>query len=221
MTESNLIVQLRRRMQAAGYNQKSLARVAQLNETAVRDILKGRSKNPRIDTLEALARILGCSVTVLRGEEGRAETSDRVEGVEVIGALDARESAVSMVRFAESGYVIDVPKDHRYRGVPRFALEVVGRTINRLYEGRAIVICIRMEDLGRGLEQGEQVIAEIVRPSGEPEFAIMKHIIDGDDQAWLWPQTTGGEQPRPIRLDPQSPSKSKVMALVVGSYRQE
>ena len=69
--------------------------------------------------------------------------------------------------------------------------------------------------------ESEQVIAEIERASGEPEFALMKYIIDGDDQAWLWPLTNEGEQPRPIRLDPKSRSKSKVMALVVGSYRRE
>jgi hypothetical protein len=126
-----------------------------------------------------------------------------------------------MARSAQFRFVIDVPRDHRYRDIPRFALWVVGRTIDRLYEGRAIVICVRVEDLGRAVEQGEQVIAEIERASGEPEFALMKYIIDGDDQAWLWPLTNEGEQPRPIRLDPKSRSKSKVMALVVGSYRRE
>lgn len=221
MMESNLQIQLRRRMEAAGYNQKSLARAAGLNETAVRDILKARSKSPRIDTLDALARTLRCSVAALRADEVHSGNSERVERIEVIGALDAGGSEVSIAWSANFRYVIDVPKDHRYQGVPRFALEVVGRTIERLYEGHAIVICVRLEDLSRGIEQGERVIAEIERPSGEPEIAIMKYIIDRGDQAWLWPQTNEGHQPKPIRLDTQTPIKAKVMALVVGSYRRE
>ena len=208
-------------MVAAGYNQKSLARAAGLNETAVRDILKARSKNPRIDTLDALARTLGCSVATLRGNDWHIGNSDRVDRVDVVGALDAGGSAVSIAWSAEFRYVIDVPKDHRYQGVPRFALEIVGRTIERLYEGHAIVICVRVEDLDRGIKQGEQVIAEIKRPSGEPEFAIMKYIIDRGDQAWLWPPTNEGHQPKPIRLDTQTPIKANIMALVVGSYRRE
>ena len=221
MLESNLQIQLRRHMEAAGYNQKSLARAAGLNETAVRDILKARSKNPRIDTLDALAKTLRCTVAALRGLDDQSGRLDRVESVEVIGALDAGGSAASIIWSAEFRYVINVPKDDRYQDVPRFALEVVDRTSGQLYEGRTIVVCVRIGDLGRAVEQGERVIAEIAKPSGEPEFAIMKYIIDGDDQAWLWPLTIEGEQPRPVRLDPQSPATSKVMALVVGSYRRE
>ena len=42
-----------------GINAKELSTLAGLNETAVRDILKGRSRNPRSDTVEKLAAALG------------------------------------------------------------------------------------------------------------------------------------------------------------------
>jgi len=76
---STLVAELRRRMAAGDFNQKSLARAAGLNETAVRDILVGRSRHPRHDTVEKLARALGCAVADLidpRGAAGR-ETSSR------------------------------------------------------------------------------------------------------------------------------------------------
>ena len=69
MAKSALVRELERRMQAAGLNQKSLALKAGLNETAVRDIRIGRSKNPRTDTLKRLASALGVSLTVLSGEK--------------------------------------------------------------------------------------------------------------------------------------------------------
>ena len=49
MLELDAIIrrEIRWRMEAAGKNQKSLARAAQLNETAIRDILKARSNVPR------------------------------------------------------------------------------------------------------------------------------------------------------------------------------
>ncbi len=56
-----LVAELRRRMAAAGFSQKALARAAGLNETAVRDILIGKSRHPRHDTVQKLAAALGCS----------------------------------------------------------------------------------------------------------------------------------------------------------------
>jgi len=79
---SELARELRRRMEAGGFNQKSLARAAGLNETAVRDILIGKSKHPRHDTVQKLAKTLGCSVMALidpdAGEGGARDHADEL-----------------------------------------------------------------------------------------------------------------------------------------------
>ncbi len=74
---SRLAREIRRRMEAGGFNQKSLARAAGLNQTAVRDILIGKSRHPRHDTLEKLAASLECSVIDLLepGQGGRGQGS--------------------------------------------------------------------------------------------------------------------------------------------------
>ncbi len=53
------------RMVAKGLNAKRLSTAAGLNESYVRDILRGRSRHPRTDTLGKLAAALGCSVSEL------------------------------------------------------------------------------------------------------------------------------------------------------------
>lgn len=65
MTVSSLATELHRRMKKEGFNQKSLATAAGLNETYVRDILKGKSKNPEAGRLSRIAAVLGCSITDL------------------------------------------------------------------------------------------------------------------------------------------------------------
>ena len=65
---SALAKQIERRMTAFDLNPKSLSKKAGLNDTAVRDILEGRSKNPRSDTLQKIAKTLGCTVGDLTGE---------------------------------------------------------------------------------------------------------------------------------------------------------
>lgn len=57
--------EIRRRMETGGFNQKSLARAAGLNETAVRDILIGKSRHPRHDTVQKIAGALQCTAAEL------------------------------------------------------------------------------------------------------------------------------------------------------------
>ena len=63
---------LKARMSAAGLNQRSLAIKAGLNQDRVRNILRGISRNPRADTVEALAGALGVAATWLLGQDESA-----------------------------------------------------------------------------------------------------------------------------------------------------
>lgn len=79
---SKLVNNIEKRMKRMGLTQKALALKAGLNETAVRDILKGRSKDPQLSTLRALSRILLCSVEELYTNKKSAPygVSDRAPG---------------------------------------------------------------------------------------------------------------------------------------------
>lgn len=77
--------EIRRRMEAGGFNQKSLARAAGLNETAVRDILIGKSRHPRHDTVQKIAGALDCTAAQLiepggahGAREARSEYADEL-----------------------------------------------------------------------------------------------------------------------------------------------
>jgi len=65
MTDNHIAREIERRMKALRLNRKQLSQKAGLNETFVRDLLNGKSKNPRGDSLAKLAAVLGCSVTDL------------------------------------------------------------------------------------------------------------------------------------------------------------
>lgn len=56
---------LRKLMDDRKFSASALTRAARLGGTAVWDILAGKSKNPRIDTLEAIAQALGVSIVDL------------------------------------------------------------------------------------------------------------------------------------------------------------
>lgn len=59
---------LRQLIDERGLNPRQLSLQAGLNPTAVRDMLSGRVRHPRYDTLQALARTLGTSPAFLMGD---------------------------------------------------------------------------------------------------------------------------------------------------------
>jgi transcriptional regulator with XRE-family HTH domain len=63
-------------MEYRGFGQKALALKAKLNETYVRDILKGKSRNPTHSRLIKLADALECSVEALTGDVTESRQHD-------------------------------------------------------------------------------------------------------------------------------------------------
>lgn len=85
MQQSHVARQIERRMQALGLNHKSLADKAKINPTGIRDIVEGKSKNPRHDTLQKIAKALGCAIGDLTGERPvRPPKQERGDTVEIL-----------------------------------------------------------------------------------------------------------------------------------------
>ncbi len=100
--------EIRRRMEAGGFNQKSLARAAGLNETAVRDILIGKSRHPRHDTVQKIARALDCTAAKLiepsgSGGGGREEYTDELVFVSTYEVAAAAGDGIVIDQEYETG----------------------------------------------------------------------------------------------------------------------
>ncbi|HEU0117742.1 MAG TPA: helix-turn-helix transcriptional regulator, partial [Alphaproteobacteria bacterium] len=67
---------LRTLMDEQGFNPRSLSLKAGLNATAVRDMLEGRSRFPRYDTVKALAEALGTTPALLMSDNEAAKEVD-------------------------------------------------------------------------------------------------------------------------------------------------
>lgn len=60
---------LAREMKSRGFNMKSLSAKAGLGDTAVRDIIVGRNRSPRIETIGKIAAAMGAPLSALTGED--------------------------------------------------------------------------------------------------------------------------------------------------------
>jgi phage repressor protein C with HTH and peptisase S24 domain len=158
-----LIDEMVRRMKAAGYNQRSLARAAGLNDTYIRDIIKGKSPSPRSEDLGKVAAALGCSITSLLPTPDLLRRQPTADESKTSGFLVNRASATADVpamqqpfrtspdidplpvygsgfcgadgRFDMNGQVVDwVARPERLRGIPgAYAVYVAGTSMEPRY----------------------------------------------------------------------------------------
>ncbi|MDR3423775.1 MAG: helix-turn-helix transcriptional regulator [Alphaproteobacteria bacterium] len=96
---------LRRLMDEQGLNPRKLSLLAGLNATAVRDMIEGRSRFPRYDTVQALADVLNTTPAMLMSNEktcadiqGKGEAFG--QNIELLSEIIARlqETAAEMGR---------------------------------------------------------------------------------------------------------------------------
>lgn len=78
MHQPTWLLNMQRLMRAQNLTPRRLSLCAGLNATAVRDLLSGRAKNPRLDTMLALAKVLGVTLATLIGETATTASAPQV-----------------------------------------------------------------------------------------------------------------------------------------------
>jgi len=225
MTDTFIAKELKRRMDEMGFKQKSLAIAADLNDTYVRDILKGKSKNPEASKLARIAQVLGCTSDDLLGR-GSSVAPIHTTQIEVRGDVQAGVWREAIEWPAVDWYAITVPIDTAYQGFHRYGLKVCGQSMNKVFPEGSVVVVINFGDLGRLPKTGDFVVA-VQRCSKTDQYeATVKAVqIRDDGTVILWPQSWDPAFQTPVILPPQDGQDSAgvpdvaIQALVVGSYQ--
>lgn len=192
---------LRLMMQRKGYSQRGLSRMAALDETAVKQILSGRSRSPRLETVARLAVALETSVARLVGD--RPSDMDYyaglVDGLEIMrgqGLLGLDEQEVRTVAAAiAEGLAGVADTDHggngenagRGRGHAGTAhVDAVVRNLMSLRKFRGP----EAARLRREARRDEAVLGDEDRPSADPEASGPGASDSGGSDSRA-PETTG------------------------------
>ncbi len=172
-----LVEELTRRMAAAKFNQKSLARAAGLNETAVRDILIGKSLHPRHDTVQKLATALGCAVGELidpaagaRTGGGAARMSRGGEAAAAFADELAFVPTYEVSAAAGEGIVIDVEHETGRLAFRRDWL----RSVTSASVEQLAVIAVRGDSMYPTLADGDTILVDLTqrRPARDGVYII-------------------------------------------------
>ena len=171
METSPLTQAIRRRMDAAGLGQKALALKAGLNETAVRDILVGKSRHPRHDTVQKLAGALGCPVTELLGVGDAGADGDFV----MIGVYDVAAAA---------GEGIIIEGEHE-TGKLAFRADWL-RSVTRARPDELAVVTVRGDSMHPTLADGDTILVDLTQraPAADGiyvvrygEYVLVKRLL--------------------------------------------
>ncbi len=103
-----LQIRLKHLMQEKNLRTSDLEKLAGLKMSAVRNIMLGKTKHPKAETLRAISEVLGCSISDLLGNETQKEEangSPKVKHPQLL--LEAAQSLVSLLEQEESELTLD------------------------------------------------------------------------------------------------------------------
>ncbi|WP_395495591.1 LexA family transcriptional regulator [Acetobacter sp. KSO5] len=245
MKYKTLVDRIETALRDSGMSERKLCLTAGVGEHAIRNIRKGHA--PKADNLHKIAATLNLPDAFLL--EAAALPTPRHQEKAIFTESMSSLGMVYVKGFVQAGLwqealewpVVDwkpvyVPSDIRYQDTPRFALQVRGESMNKVYPEGSIVIAIRLWDIARPPKSGERVVVlRRSKSSNEMEATVKKYEISSNGEHILWPESTDPHFQTPIIMDEMATQYTgdgldadhgsacdiEIYAIVIGSYRPE
>jgi len=164
---SSVPTQIERRMTALKLNAKSLSKKAGLNDTAVRDILEGRSRNPRHDTLQKIAKALGCTAADLTGEKQRQAPVERMQSGDTVEIAELEVHAGSGMGIDGDGTLMASDENVAIVGVHTMPTASF-REAYGISSGRIRILAVKGNSMEPKLWPGQRVMVDIEDKTPSP-----------------------------------------------------
>lgn len=218
---------------------RELSRRVGDNPYLVRDILSGKSRNPRTDTIAKIAMELGVDVSeFMVNDQGPTLKTDSPSPRIVPRLLPVRYRAQAghwyEVEFEEPPSVVSYPvaPDPRYSSLPQWLEEVVGDSANQRIQPGQLIHVVDAIAMGYAAQEGHWVVVERRRDQGRTRERSVKQVhIRPDGVVELWPRSTNPKWSNPLiesspaaTTDAGHPIETpdgievEIVGLVVGAY---
>jgi len=195
---------LRELIKERGTTARALSRAVGSNDTLVRDILSGRSKNARGDTIAKLSDELGVEIgELLARPNGKARPPEQLAELPLLGPVQAGAWLAIDETSQEEPRAMAVALDRRYPHARQWLREVRGDSMNarNIFPGDVAHI---VELIGSGISLNSGMIVEVLRSRDDGslrEITLKEVEVAEDGKMVLWPRSTNPRWKEPIRLD--------------------
>jgi transcriptional regulator with XRE-family HTH domain len=184
---------------------RAVSRAVGDNDTLVRDILSGKSRNPRSDTLAKIADFLEVPVRefVTGADATPAEAQERFAELPLLGPVQAGAWLMIDDTSQEEPETYPAAHDRRYPQARQWLREVQGDSMNarNIFPGNIAHI---VELIGSGVNLNTGMIVEVTRTrdGGSLREITLKEVeITDQGKVLLWPRSTNPRWKDPVRLD--------------------
>lgn len=170
------------------------------------------------------ARLLDVSAAWLLTGDGEPHPMGGTDQVEVVGHVEAGKYKPQLEWGIGERYTVQPPQAARFAHLPRYGLEVRGESMNLAFQPGTVIICVPIDDFTEEMRSGQRVVVKRVgRDTEDFEYTVKELVQERDGTFWLWPRSTHPEHQQPLRLDEtaQEADGVEIVAIVVGSYRDE
>ena len=215
------VPRLRELMERRQLSGNEICRRANLGMGAVRDILSGKVKTPRLDTVAAISDVLDCDPAYLTGQidtyhlPSEALVATGVVEAPVIGYVQAGN-------WVEADFLQDEPLDHvtvtRHPNFPNHdyvIFDVRGDSMDKIAPEGSRVVCVPWDKLGMEPRDGLIVVAERCMAGGAICERTVKRLRQIDGKTILMPESTNAQHKPIVMGRPRAEETVRVLALVV------
>lgn len=195
---------LRTIIKERGTTARAVSRAVGSNDTLVRDILSGKSRNARGDKIAQIAEVLGIEVSeVMNGVEGQErEAAHELAELPLIGPVQAGAWLAIDDTVQDEPPMMAVALDRRYPQAKQWLREVRGDSMNarNIYPGDLAHV---VEIVGSGVNLNTGMIVEVtrMRDGGALREITLKEVEVAEGGLVLWPRSTNPRWKEPVRLD--------------------
>lgn len=167
---STLVENLKRLMEQRGISASALSSRAGKSRTVVGKIIDGSAKNPRSDTLTAIAKVLETTVGELTGEDGMVAVRSSATPVRWVAAAGIwREADYPDTDETVEFEIPTITRDGR----PRYLCHVRGDSMNRVnINDGDYLVCLAFEDTDCVMRTGQIVVVERTKGGGDIETTV-------------------------------------------------
>lgn len=194
-----------------------------LGQTAVRDIITGRSKDPSFTTIAKIADQVGTSLDEIAGKD----VMRQVAPISIVGEVaagtwrevsDSRNDADWGFDPIESPF----PPDPRYPTSAQFDVVVRGSSINRFARDDENLRCVLIKAAPVEIRDGDLVIVRRTRFGGHMVETTAKRLRQRGEIFELWPDSDDPRWQEPLIIEagalPEGET-AEVLALVLYAYK--
>lgn len=211
---------LRALIQERGTTARAVSRALGSNDTLLRDILSGKSKNARGDTMAKIADHLGVPVSEffsgieLPDDDGPAP---QLAVLPMVGPVQAGAWLALDDSSQDEPQMLSAALDRRYPNAKQWLREVRGDSMNarNIFPGD-LVHMVDLISSGVNLNTGMIVEVTRMRAGGALREVTLKEVEVSERGLVLWPRSLNPRWQEPIRLDDGSDGEGEIEVEITG-----